>query len=154
MISDQNRLGALFNDPPGSLDEAIERMQFVDEDQEKIAGIREATHLPPESDDEAAERLRLAGHHPTNLLDFVFSDTEELMKALREHGWITKAKLLPGFQQQSCRRIYQVTAETNDHEIRLWTLEKDRPRFARIFYVRVMRSTDEEWKEDCNKALE
>lgn len=156
MIRDEARLGSLYETPPASLDEATERTQLAFEDQETMSKIREATTLKPLSLEEAKKRLDVVGFAPTNLLDFAFNSSEEFVEAMKDFGgqWVIKSKPLPGFYKNSSRMIVVVSMESNDHEIRFWLIEKNRPKIAKIFYVRVVRSTDEEWKKSCDEALE
>ena len=153
MIRDEHRLGSLFTTPPASEDEALERMQVIFEDPDHMAQARNASKTLPANQEEVHQRLEMAKSHPTNLVDLSFNSSEEFCQGLKHMGYLVKNKVLPGFHKNASRRIILVTAEHQDLETKYWIIERDRPKVALVFYVRV-KSTDEEWTKECNEAME
>jgi hypothetical protein len=154
MIIDETRMGSVFSAPPACQEEANQRLQLMANEPEEVEQIRRAATIPPVNLEEARARIHLVGLNPASLMDFKFNSADEFVTALREFDrWITKVKILPGIDKNASRRIVLVTIENNDHEIRFILTEQDRPQIANVFYVRVVRSVDKDWKRACDEAL-
>jgi len=150
MIRDERRMTLSFDTPPADSKQASERIQLMFEDPKRVETLRKASSAPPESDEEASERIHAAGPYPTNLAGTKWNTIEEFVKKLKEHGWVVEAKHLKKYSL-AYPRLYEVSIKSPNHGTLFTVVSHTENGATQVLTAKVDYSTNEEWKEEVNE---
>jgi len=148
MIRDETRIPLAFRRPPSDDVQATERTQLMFEDPKRIEILRRASVAPPESDEEASDRIRAAGAYPTNLLGTWWNTSDELAKKLKEAGWVVETKPVKKYKGKTTAN--EIVVKSPDHGVLFLVVSKTKYGSTEVDCARVLYSSNEEWKREVN----
>lgn len=83
MTRDEIFIMSIYSSPPEDIEMADQRMQLLF-----------AKDIVPKNPQEADERMKLAGHYPTNLIDMVWESPEQFVYLLKQRNYEVKTVCL------------------------------------------------------------
>lgn len=153
MIKDELFMGTVFKHPPESTDVAVQRLQLMGVDPDKMDMAREAVMTPPSDQNAANDRVSIAGQYPTNLIGMVFRNVDQLSSAFEEMGWAMTVDLL---MDSGRRRHYAATLESKDaQDNKLWIrlLLEVAPAMTTILNATLAQGAPKEWLQETTKIM-